>query len=290
MANILKVMKTQKYNIKNRKPVSGLFNLKNKVAVVTGCMGLLGPTWCLGLLEAGAKVAGLDLPGSKESGSFKQLKKDFGEDNLKAYPVDILDKVSLKKSLTQIKKDFGVPTILINNAGIDQPPTTAAKSYHLEDIPEKVSQKILEVNVVGTFNMIQTFGAEMKSVGTGSIINIASHYALVVPDPYFYDHIKSEPPFLKPIMYGPSKAAVIALTKRMAVEWGKFGVRVNSISPGGLFNYQDPKFLKKYNSRVPLGRMGFDYELIGPLIFLSSEASSYVTGFNLVMDGGFTSL
>lgn len=279
-----------KYSLKNKVPTPQLFNLNNQIAVVTGCMGLLGPIWSLGLLEAGAKVVGIDLPGSKISDRFNKLTKEYGNDKIKFYKADILDKSSLKKTLLQIKKDFGIPTILLNNAGIDQPPSTTTKNYYLEDIPIEISRKIFDVNVLGTFNMIQVFGSEMKKLGQGSIINIASHYAIVVPDPDFYKHIKTNPPFLKPIMYGPSKAAVIALTKRMAVEWGPYNIRVNSISPGGLFNHQDPKFLKKYEQKVPLGRMGIDHELIGPLIFLASKASSYVTGFNLVIDGGFTNL
>lgn len=268
---------------------NSFFRLDGKIAVVTGAQGLLGPSWSRALLEAGAVVVGLDLPGVKVSREFAKLQRGYGE-RVMAVGADIMVRKSLNSALSVIKKKFGVPTILVNNAGIDQPPVAVKKGYHFEDIPYEVGEKILAVNVLGAFTIIQVFGTQMVKAKGGSIINIASHYALVSPDPAFYTHIKTDPPFLKPPMYGPSKAALIQLTRYMAVLWGKYNVRVNAISPGGVFNNQDPRFVRKYSARVPLGRMADHGDLIGPLVFLASDASSYMTGANLVVDGGFTAL
>lgn len=265
------------------------FRLDGKIAVVTGMLGLLGPVWSRGLLEAGATVVGIDLAKVPVSLGYEQLKKEFGN-RLDLIRADILKRKSLEKAFTECKSKYGIPTILVNNAGIDQPPLAVKKNYYFNNIPFEFGKKILEVNVLGAFQMIQVFGSEMVRIKKGSIINISSHYGLVSPDPDFYTHIKTDPPFIKPPMYGPSKAALMQLTRYMAVLWGKYNVRVNSISPGGVFNNQDKRFVKKYTRRVPLGRMATDRDLVGPLVFLASDASSYVTGSNLVADGGFTAL
>ena len=265
------------------------FRLDDKVAVVTGALGLLGPVWIQGLLEAGAKVVGLDLAKVKIPQTFADLEREFGA-KLDLVRADITSRKSVEKAKVLCQKKYGVATILVNNAAVDQPPTATGKSYYLKDIPFEVGEEILGVNVLGAFLMMQVFGTEMVKNREGSIINIASHYGLVSPDLGFYAHIKTDPPFLKPPMYGPSKAALIQLTRYMAVLWGKYNVRVNSISPGGVFNNQDRRFLRKYSERVPLGRMADSQDLVGPLVFLVSDASSYVTGSNLVVDGGFTAL
>src|SRR6185436_6361763 len=131
-------------------------------------------------------------------------------------------------------------------------------------------------------------GAAMRDEGRGSIVNIGSLYATVAPDPSFYSHLPGDPPFLKPAAYGASKAGVLHLTRYFARLWGPHGVRVNALSPGGVIGGQDPEFLAKYCARVPLGRMAETADLGGPLVFLASDASRYVTGHELRVDGGFT--
>ena len=161
-------------------------------------------------------------------------------------------------------------------------------SHRLEDVPLDICRTILEVNTLGTFQVTQVFGAEMVKARRGSIINIGSLYASVAPDARLYDHMVLEPPFLKPPAYGASKAAVVNLTRYFSTVWGPYGVRVNTLSPGGVLGDQDPEFQRKFNDRVPLGRMAVDADLRGPLRFLASDASSYVTGTELRVDGGFT--
>jgi NAD(P)-dependent dehydrogenase (short-subunit alcohol dehydrogenase family) len=183
---------------------------------------------------------------------------------------------------------MGAPTVLVNNAGIDQPPDADASRSRIEDLPLDLFRSMLEVNVVGTFQVTQVFGAAMVANGRGSIINIGSLYASVSPDQRFYDHLPGNLPFLKVPGYGASKAGVVNMTKFFSTLWGHHGVRVNTLSPGGVLDAQDAEFRRKYGERVPLGRLAGPADLKGPLVFLASGASSYVTGHELRVDGGFT--
>jgi NAD(P)-dependent dehydrogenase (short-subunit alcohol dehydrogenase family) len=230
--------------------------LTGRLAIVTGALGRLGPVWSRALEEAGAEVVGIDVRG--------------GDGVVEG---DVTDRQSLERVLA----DHGAPHVLVNNAGIDAPPGSAADASF---------RHTLDVNVVGVYNATEVFGRAMCDAGRGSIVNIGSLYASVAPEPGFYDHI--EPPFQKPPAYGASKAGVVALTRYYARLWGPRGVRVNAISPGGVAGEQDPEFRRKYCARVPLGRMAEPADLVGPLLFLASDESAYVTGHELRVDGGFT--
>jgi NAD(P)-dependent dehydrogenase (short-subunit alcohol dehydrogenase family) len=230
--------------------------LDGRVAIVTGALGNLGPVWCTALLEAGAVVVGVDL---READGVEQA--------------DVTDRPSLECVL----KAHGAPHVLVNNAGIDTPPGADANASFRDT---------LDVNVLGVFNATEVFGGAMRDAGRGAIVNIGSLYASVAPEPSFYDHF--DPPFHKPPAYGASKAGVVALTRYYARLWGPSGVRVNALSPGGVRGDQDEEFVRKYSGRVPLGRMAEAADLVGPLLFLASDASAYVTGYELRVDGGFT--
>jgi NAD(P)-dependent dehydrogenase (short-subunit alcohol dehydrogenase family) len=245
--------------------------LAGAVAVVTGASGRLGPVWIEALADAGATVVGLDLQEA---------------DGVLA--ADVTDRPALDVALRRIEAEHGTPTVLVNNAGIDQPPGPTV-TYRLEEIPLEVFGRVLDVNLLGAFQASQVFASAMLRERRGSIINIGSLYASVSPDVRFYDHLPADPPFLKPPAYGASKAALVNLTRYLATHWGPQGVRVNALSPGGVEGGQDPEFKRKFTGRVPLGRMAAADDLRGPLIFLASDASSYVTGVDLVVDGGFTS-
>jgi len=158
----------------------------------------------------------------------------------------------------------------------------------LQDVPADDFRRTVDVNLVGTFVATQVFGAAMRDGDGGSIVNVGSLYATIAADPRLYDHLPVDPPFLKPAAYGASKAGVLSLTRYFARLWGSHGVRVNAISPGGVAGGQDDEFRAKYNARVPLGRMAEPDDLRGPLLFLASGASRYVTGHELRVDGGFT--
>jgi NAD(P)-dependent dehydrogenase (short-subunit alcohol dehydrogenase family) len=234
--------------------------LTGRVAVVTGAFGILGPVWTEALTRAGATVVGVDL--------------HAGDGVLEC---DVTDRSALERVLAEVTSDDGTPSVLVNNAGIDVPPGAR---------DEAGFQDTLEVNVRGVFNATQVFGRAMCEAGRGSIVNIGSLYASIAPIPSLYDHL--DPPFTKPAAYGASKAAVLNLTRYFARLWGPYGVRVNALSPGGVRGEQDPDFTRKYTERVPLGRMAEPADLVGPLLFLASDASAYMTGQNLLVDGGFT--
>jgi NAD(P)-dependent dehydrogenase (short-subunit alcohol dehydrogenase family) len=229
--------------------------LSGRLAVVTGALGNLGPVWTAALAGAGATVVGLDV--------------GDGDGVLQA---DVTDRAALERVLAET----GTPTVLVNNAGIDAPPGADAGDF----------SRTLEVNVTGLYNATEVFGEAMCAAGGGSIVNIGSLYASLAPIPAFYDHI--DPPFTKPPAYGASKAAVVNLTRHFARLWGPYGVRVNALSPGGVLADQDAEFIRKYSERVPLGRMAEPSDLVGALLFLASDASAYVTGQELRVDGGFT--
>jgi NAD(P)-dependent dehydrogenase (short-subunit alcohol dehydrogenase family) len=267
--------------------VNQLFRLDNQVAVVTGACGKLGPVWTDALLGAGARVAALELPGAPQSAAFRTLVEAAGG-NLRRFDCDVTDRASIESAARAVVEAFGEPAVLVNNAGVDQPPDTGGNRSAIDQLPIEQFRRMVEVNLLGTFQVTQAIGGRMAARGQGSIINIGSLYASVSPDQRFYDHLPGELPFLKTPAYGASKAAVVNMTKYFATLWGSCGVRVNTLSPGGVLGGQDAEFKAKYGARVPLRRMARDEDLKGPLLFLASSAASYVTGHELRVDGGFT--
>ncbi|MFE9443815.1 SDR family oxidoreductase [Streptomyces sp. NPDC006602] len=259
-------------------------DLAGEVAVVTGASGKLGTLWVEALTAAGADVAGLDLKGVRNSAV-----PPPGPGRTLFLDADVTDRASLESALVTVTECLGPPTVLVNNAGIDQPPSADRGSWRFEDVPDELSAAVLDVNVLGVLKTCQVFGADMARRGRGSVINIGSLYGSVAPDPRMYQHLPLDPPFLKPPAYGVSKAGVAALTRYMATLWGPHGVRVNTLSPGGVLGGQDATFIDQYTARVPLGRMAVNEDLAGPLVFLASALSSYVTGHELMVDGGFVS-
>jgi len=263
------------------------FSLHDHIAVVTGAFGRLGPIWIDALLGAGARVAALDLPGLAPSAAFCGLQRASGS-RLRCYDCDITDRAAIEAAAGRIGEELGAADVLVNNAGVDQPPDSAGRRSAIENLPIDQARRMVEVNLLGTFQMTQVVGSRMAERGSGSIINIGSLYASVSPDQRLYEHMPGDLPFLKSPAYGASKAAVVNMTKYFATLWGPWGVRVNTLSPGGVLAGQDDQFKQKYGARVPLGRMAHADDLKGPLVFLASSASSYVTGHELRVDGGYT--
>jgi NAD(P)-dependent dehydrogenase (short-subunit alcohol dehydrogenase family) len=245
--------------------------LEGQLAIVTGALGNLGPVWTGALARAGAQVVGIDVRDG-----------DVADGELES--ADVTDRAALEA----VAERHGPPDVLVNNAGIDQPPAAASRTFRIDDVPTDDFRKTLDVNLVGTFTAMQAFGRLMADAGRGSIVNVGSLYASIAPDPGLYDHIDADPPFLKPPAYGASKAAVVNLTRYFARLWGPLGVRVNALSPGGVRADQDEEFVRKYCARVPMGRMADPDDLVGPLLFLATDASRYLTGHELRVDGGFT--
>jgi NAD(P)-dependent dehydrogenase (short-subunit alcohol dehydrogenase family) len=270
-----------------RDTLNDRFSLDGQIAVVTGACGKLGPIWVEALVDAGARVAALELAGAPASSAYRGVEERAGA-KLQRFDCDITNRASIESAAAAVAERIGPVTVLVNNAGIDQPPDSDGSRTRIEELPIEQFRRMLDVNLIGTFQVTQVFGSAMATRGGGSVINIGSLYASVSPDQRFYDHLPGELPFLKSPAYGASKAAVVNMTKYFSTMWGLRGVRVNTLSPGGVLGGQDDQFKNKYSARVPLGRMAQPHDLKGPLVFLASPASSYVTGHELRVDGGFT--
>jgi NAD(P)-dependent dehydrogenase (short-subunit alcohol dehydrogenase family) len=259
---------------------NSLFSLDNRVAVVTGGLGLLGRQFACALSEAGARVVVLD--------QHEALEADT--DRLLHVRADVTDRTSLEEALARVETRWGAPDVLINNAALDSPPDAPASANGpFEEYPADVWRRVLDVNVTGVFQCCQVIGGRMAKAGRGSVINIASIYGLVSPDQRVYEYRRERgEAFFKPPAYSASKSALLNLTRYLAVYWAPRNVRVNTVSFAGVFNNQERAFLQAYTARVPLGRMARPDEYNGAIVFLSSDASSYMTGANLVLDGGYT--
>ena len=266
-----------------------LFDVNEKVVLVTGGLGQLGRRFTLALLDRGAKVGVFDLRTDE-----KLVAERFGErrsdNNLRFYQVDVTKRTSIEDGLRAVSETWGTPYGLVNNAAIDAPPNASAKDNGpFESYPDTSWDRTMQVNVKGVFLCCQVVGGRMAEAGRGSIVNICSIYGMVSPDQRIYDYRRrAGAPFYKPADYSASKSALLSLTRYLATYWAHKNVRVNSLTFSGVFNNQDEEFLKAYSTHVPLGRMAREEECVGPLIFLISNASSYMTGSNLVVDGGWT--
>lgn len=265
-----------------------LFSLKDRVILITGGAGKLGAQFTRALLGRGARVAVLDTLGDDVA------RQRFGEagcnSSLRFEQVDVCGRDSLLGALAAIERDWETPHGLINAAAIDAPPDAPPEENGpFETYPAESFARIMEVNVTGVMLSCQVVGAAMAAAGRGSIVNIASTYGLVSPDQSLYDYRRARgEAFYKPISYSASKSAVLNLTRYLATYWAEKGVRVNTLAPGGVFDGQDEEFLKGYAQRVPMRRMANPDEFDGAITFLLSDASSYMTGANLVIDGGWT--
>lgn len=265
------------------------FSLENKVAVVTGGFGLLGQNFTAALAGAGAKVAIVDVIGKPEKIS-DQLLPYLQAGQIINFVGDITKREDLQRILKDIQSKWDTPHILINNAAIDSPPSApASENGPFEDYPEASFDRVMNVNVKGTLVACQVIGGAMAKVGRGSIINISSIYGVVSPNQDIYEFKRqSGENWFKPVAYSISKSAVLNLTRYLATYWAKKGVRVNTLTPSGIYNNQDERFMKEYLKLMPMGRMAKPDEMNGSVVFLASDASSYMTGSNLVVDGGWT--
>jgi NAD(P)-dependent dehydrogenase (short-subunit alcohol dehydrogenase family) len=266
--------------------IEKLFSLKNKVAVVTGAAGLIGKHHCYALSEAGASIIVCDI----DKNSCEQLAGELKTKSI-GIETDITKPDSVKKLKEKILDKFGKIDILINNAAINdmfENPSAASELSRFENYPLNMWQKSIDVNITGTFLCSQILGTEMAKAGKGSIINIASTYGIVAPDQSIYKKKDGSQSFYKSAAYPVTKGAVISFTKFLAAYWGNKGVRVNALSPGGVENNQDEYFIKNYSAKTILGRMAKPTDYKGAIIFLASDASEYMTGANLIVDGGWT--
>jgi NAD(P)-dependent dehydrogenase (short-subunit alcohol dehydrogenase family) len=265
-----------------------LFSLKNKTAIVTGALGLLGKKHCEALAEAGANVIVADLDG----GGAETFAQTLGKQHC-GLKVDVTSESSLKIARDKILARYGTIDILVNNAAINdmfENPGLAKELSAFENYPLDAFKKSLDVNVTGVFLASQVFGSVMANQGNGSIINIASTYGVVGPDQSIYRDESGQQTFYKSPVYPVTKGAVVNFTRFLAAYWGHKGIRVNTLSPGGVENEQNEFFIQNYSAKTLLGRMARPTDYQGALVFLASEASAYMTGANLIVDGGWTAI
>jgi NAD(P)-dependent dehydrogenase (short-subunit alcohol dehydrogenase family) len=251
--------------------MTDLFSLEGRVAIVTGGAGQLGAEIVRGLEERGARVAVFDLATEE-------------------FRVDVTDRAAIEQATNRVAAEWGEPDILVNAAALDSPPDAPPEEVGpLETYPEASFDRVMDVNVKGTFLCCQVVGARMAEAKRGAIVNISSVYGMLSPvqDVYDFRRVQGET-FFKPVAYSVSKSALYNLTRYLATYWARSGVRVNTLTLAGVWNEQPSEFVDAYTARMPIGRMADAAEVVGPVVFLVSDASSYVTGANLVADGGWS--
>ena len=265
-----------------------MFDLSGKTAIVTGGLGILGRRFCYGLAEFGANVAVVDLDGDKAADYARELAEEchVGAEGIAC---NVSDPHSVRNMVDRVVDRFGQVHILHNNA--------ASKSEDLDAFFAPIEEysltewrKIMSVNIDGMFLVAQAVGGKMIEQGTGgSIIQTSSIYGILASDKRIYEgsfYLGRQ--IGTPAVYSVSKSAVVGLTRHLAAYWAEKGIRVNTLTPGGVESGQNETFKLRYSARVPLGRMAQGDEMVGALIYLASDASSYVTGQNIVVDGGLS--
>jgi NAD(P)-dependent dehydrogenase (short-subunit alcohol dehydrogenase family) len=264
-----------------------LFDLTGRTAVVTGGCGILGRRFAEGLAEFGANVAVLDLDQQAAERAASELSARYSG-RARGYACDITQPEAVRRAAGTIEADLGAVSILLNNA--------ASKTRDIDAFFAPVAtfsletwREIMAVNLDGMFNVAQVFGTLMAGRGYGSIVQTASIYGLMAPDQRIYEGSEYLGRAINtPAVYTASKAGVIGLTKHLATYWGAQGVRVNTLTPGGVESGQNDTFKQRYGARVPIGRMARADEMVGAVLFLVSDAASYVTGQNIAVDGGLS--
>lgn len=262
---------------------STLFDLTDKVAIITGGGGLLGAEHAIALMDQGAKVVLAD-KNTEACQKAVAILAESGYKQVFSASCDVTSKESWEALLSQTLADFGRVDILINNAGFTNQSKSKNYDATFENFPLEDWNNIMNVNLTGTFLGCQVVGKHLLEQGKGSIINIASLYGVVSPNHKIYPGTGIS----QPVAYSVSKHGVVALTKYLATLWAEKGVRVNSLTPGGIFNGHQGLFLERFEQLNPIGRMSDKTELRGGIVYLASDASSHVVGHNLIIDGGWT--
>jgi NAD(P)-dependent dehydrogenase (short-subunit alcohol dehydrogenase family) len=265
-----------------------LFSLEGRGAIVTGAGGILGRGFCAILAAHGAKVAMLDVDEKAAADAADALRRELPDATLLPLACDVSRPESVRKAVDAAAAAFGSIDVLHNNAATK---TSDLRAFFAstEDYSPETWREVMGVNLNGMFLMAQAVGRRMLARGRGSIIQTASIYGVVGPDPRIYEgSLYLGRQINTPAVYSASKAGVVGLTRHLATQWGPHGIRINCLTPGGVESGQNDVFTQRYSQRVPLGRMARASEMQGALLFLASDASSYVTGQNIIVDGGLS--
>ena len=261
--------------------VKKLFDLSDKTIVLTGAAGHLGKNYVDGLSQFGANVVLSDINYQGCKKIEKQMREKYDIDPL-SVKLDLTDPKSIKCMISKITKKYSSIDVLVNNAAYQG--DKKIRSAGFEKLELGTWNKAINVNLTGIFLLCQAVGKIMLKQKSGNIINISSTYGMVGADQRIY----GKSGLNSPAFYAATKSGILNLTRYLASYWNRTGIRVNTLSPGGVENNQDKNFIRKYSEKTMLGRMARNDEYVGALIFLASDASSYMTGSNLVIDGGWT--
>ena len=271
---------------------SARYDLSGRTALVTGAGGLLGRQHAAALVDAGARVVVTDIGLPQLEAAIAAVKATAPSADLVAVALDVTSLESVQAAAADLTRRGIAVDILVNNAAIDPKVTSTPGVMHssrFEAFPVAQWQMEIAVGLTGAMQCSQVFGGAMARRGHGVILNIASDLGVIAPDQRLYRQpgiTKDEEQPVKPVTYSVIKHGLIGLTKYLATYWAEQGVRVNAISPGGVFNNQDPAFVERLTRLIPMGRMASVDEYGAAIQFLCSDASSYMTGQNIVMDGG----
>jgi NAD(P)-dependent dehydrogenase (short-subunit alcohol dehydrogenase family) len=266
------------------------FSLEGRVAIITGAAGLLGPEHAAALLESGATVALTDVREVALEEIAAQLSVEYGTARVFTLRMDVSDPGSVCTASQELLARWSRVDILVNNAAIDPKVKagTVVETSRFENFPLEQWHLQIRVGLTGAFLCSRTFGSWMAKNGGGVILNIASDLSVIAPDQRIYrrDDLPYDQQPVKPVTYSVIKTGLIGLTKYLATYWANKGVRVNALSPGGVYVNQSDEFVSKLTTLIPIGRMARRDEYRAAVQFLCSDASSYLTGQNIVMDGG----
>ncbi len=273
--------------------VRAALDLTGRVAVITGGAGLLGRQHAAAIAEMGGTPILLDLNGDHAAAAAEDIRATW-DCAAAGLACDITNEASIQDAASRIEASHGHVHILINNAAnnpkVEDTGNGGAHWSHLEQFPLHAWQSDLQVGLTGAFLCARVFGPPMAARGSGVILNIASDLALIGPDQRIYRQpgLPDEQQMVKPVTYSVVKAGLIGLTRYLATYWADANVRCNAICPGGVANHQDPDFVHRLANLIPLGRMARPDEYRAAIAFLVSDASSYMTGAIISVDGGRT--
>jgi 2-deoxy-D-gluconate 3-dehydrogenase len=279
--------------MQDKKTPLELFELDERVAIVTGGAGLLGAEFCRTLAGAGAHVVVADIDSEAANDEAEAISTLYA-DTL-GIGLDVTDSVSVQQAIETTLDHFGGLDILVNSAALDPKfdpehhtkDGPIAESGAFETYPLEAWQQAMDVNLTGAFLCCQAAAEPMLEQGRGVIINLSSIYGLSGPDQRMYQQ-PGKPARYKPVYYTVSKWGILGLTQYLATYYAGKNIRVNALSPGGVYNNHDEGFVQAYSARAVIGRMAEKDEMNGALLFLASDASAYMTGANLIVDGGWT--
>jgi len=270
------------------------FDLTGKIAIITGGAGLLADQHINAVLQKGGKVVLIDINKKKLQLKKNKLQKKFSKNKILIFEADITSEEEIRKIQKYLKfKNYNM-NILINNAAIDYSLNSKVnkltKNIKLENFDIEIWKRDLNVGLLGSLICTKIFGSEMAKRKQGVIINVASDLSFISPDNRIYNNNSKKINFVKPVSYSVVKHGIIGLTRYTATYWANKNIRCNAIAPGGIINNQSKSFLKKISQLIPLGRLAYKNEYEASILYLISDASSYMNGAVLTIDGGRTIL